>query len=375
MKNFENNIQYCKNCLMPSSRPRIIFDKEICNACKYKNSRKKINYKERDAQLVRILNKFRSKKNEHDCIVPWSGGKDSSYIAYQLKFKYGMKPLLATFSPLIPTQVGINNRKKLLDLGFDHIIFKPDRKVSSYLAKRFFEERGNPKVAWDAGINSFPIKLAIEKRIKLIFYAEHGESHYGGKVLNKKSEMIRNLDEIYEHQIGDDPSNWCDDVLGEKDLIPYKIPNLKEIKKNQVMPLYFAYFDNWDVNRNFEFLRKEIKFETHENNRSPGTFTNYDSLDDHIDSIYYYFQYLKFGFGRCWRDASRHIQLDKLSKKKAIDHIKKFDGELDSVDLEKTLKFLNISRIDFFDFVEKHRNEMIWKKSGNKFELINKLKL
>ena len=187
--------------------------------------------------------------------------------------------------------------------------------------------------------------------------------------------MIRNLDEIYEHQIGDDPSNWCDDVLGEKDLIPYKIPNLKEIKKNQVMPLYFAYFDNWDVNRNFEFLRKEIKFETHENNRSPGTFTNYDSLDDHIDSIYYYFQYLKFGFGRCWRDASRHIQLDKLSKKKAIDHIKKFDGELDSVDLEKTLKFLNISRIDFFDFVEKHRNEMIWKKSGNKFELINKLKL
>ena len=89
MKNFKNNIQYCKNCLMPSSRPRIIFDKKICNACKYKNSRKKIDYKKRDTELVKILNKFRSKKDDYDCIVPWSGGKDSSYIAYQLKFKYG----------------------------------------------------------------------------------------------------------------------------------------------------------------------------------------------------------------------------------------------------------------------------------------------
>ena len=129
-----------------------------------------------------------------------------------------------------------------------------------------------------------------------------------------------------------------------------------------------------DVYRNFEFLKKKIGFETHENNRSPGTFTNYDSLDDHIDSIYYYFQYLKFGFGRCWRDASRHIQLAKLSKQKALSHIKKYDGEINEKDLEKTLKFLNISRIEFFDYVEKHRNEMIWKKMGNQFKLINELK-
>ena len=51
------------------------------------------------------------------------------------------------------------------------------------------------------------------------------------------------------------------------------------------MPLYFAYFDDWDVKRNYDFIKNKIDFKGHDNGRSPGTFTNYDSLDDHIDSF------------------------------------------------------------------------------------------
>ena len=369
------NLFYCKACLMPSTRPRITFDKfGICNACKYKKKQTKIDYTKREKELENILKKYRSKNIGHDCIVPWSGGKDSSYVAYQLKFKYKMNPLLVTFSPLIPSSVGRHNRNELIKLGFDHIMFKPNGKTSSYLSKRFLIERGNPKVAWETGINSMPIKVAIEKKIRLIFYAEHGESHYGGKILNKNSEMLRNLDEIFEHQIGDDPINWLDDNVTEKDIIPYLVPNKKELKKNKIQAYYFAYFDNWNVKRNYEFIKNKINFKLHEENRSPGTFTNYDSLDDHIDSIYYHLQYIKFGFGRCWRDASRHIQLNEFKKSQAIKFISEYDHEINSKDLIKTLDYLKISRIEFFDIVEKHRNNEIWKKSGNRYELINKLK-
>ena len=110
MKSSENLINYCNNCLMPSSRPRIVFKNNICNACRYKGVRKKIDYKKRERELEKILEKHRSKNGNHDCIVPWSGGKDSSYIAYKLKFKFGMNPLLTTFSPLIPSSVGNHNR-------------------------------------------------------------------------------------------------------------------------------------------------------------------------------------------------------------------------------------------------------------------------
>ena len=375
MKFSKNLIYYCKNCLMPSSRPRIVIKNNICNACKYKDVRKKIDYKKREKDLEKILKKYRSKNGNHDCIVPWSGGKDSSYIAYKLKFKFRMNPLLTTFSPLIPSSVGNHNRVQLVNLGFDHLILNPNQKVSSYLSKRFLIERGNPKVAWDAGINAFPIKVALEKNIKLIFYAEHGESHYGGKVLDKKSEMIRNIDEIYEHQIGDDPTNWVDENISNNDLIPYLIPDRKTLNKAKIMPLYFAYFDNWDVKRNYEFIKKKIDFKEHDSGRSPGTFTNYDSLDDHVDSIYYHFQFLKFGFGRCWRDAARHIQLNKLNKKDAIKLIEKYDSEINEKDLSKVLNFLGITRIEFFEIAESHRNENFWKKKGNKIELVNKLKI
>ncbi len=365
-------IKYCKMCLMPSTRPRIAFAKSnICNACNYKNKIKKINYQNRDKELKKILKDNKSKKSKYDCIVPWSGGKDSSYVAYQLKFKYGANPLLVTFSPLIPSKVGEHNRNELIKLGFDHVLVRSNQKISSYLSKRFLIERGNPKAAWDAGINSAPLKIAIEKNIKLIFYAEHGESHYGGKILKKDSDKIRDLNEVFEHQIGDDPKNWIDINVKEKDIIPYTMPSLKEFNSKKIKAYYFAYFDDWDVKRNFNFIKEKINFKCDQSGRSPGTFTSYDSLDDHIDSLYYHFQLVKFGFGRCWRDAARHIQLGEMEIKNALEYIEKYDDEIDDEDLAKTLNFLKISRIEFFEILEKHRNNKIWKKDGNKYSLIN----
>ena len=79
---------------------------------------------------------------------------------------------MTTFSPLMPSDIGKKNRQLLINKGFDNLFLKPNEEVSKHLAKRFFIERGNPKVHWDAGINAFPINVALEKNIKLIFYAE-----------------------------------------------------------------------------------------------------------------------------------------------------------------------------------------------------------
>ena len=114
-----------------------MFDKTgVCNACQYKKENIKIDYEKREEELRKILKKNKVKGSKYDCVVPWSGGKDSSYVAYQLKFKYGVNPLLVTFSPLIPSQVGQHNRKEMIKLGFDHIIVTPNEKISSYFAFR-----------------------------------------------------------------------------------------------------------------------------------------------------------------------------------------------------------------------------------------------
>ena len=123
------------------------------------------------------------------------------------------------------------------------------------------------------------------------------------------------------------------------------------------------------MKRNFEFIKLTLKCD--KNGRSPGTFTSYDSLDDHIDSIYYHLQFLKFGFGRCWRDASRHIQLGQINISEAINFIQKYDDELNEYDLSETMKFLKLSRIEFFEILE----NIGIKKFGKKLEINTLIKL
>lgn len=359
----------CKSCLMPSSRPRITFDENnICNACNYQNQKKKINWNERRLEFEELCNQYRSKDGKHDCIVPWSGGKDSSSIAYKLKYEFNMKPLLTTFSPLIPTKIGKKNRDLLIKKGFDNLLFKPNDKISKHLSKRFFIERGNPKVHWDAGINAFPVRVGLEKNIKLIFYAEHGESEYGGNILSDESDKIRNLEEVLENQIGDHPSNWEDEKISSNDLTPYIYPDEKELKNNQIKAYYFSYFFKWDVFENYKFVKNKYGFLENET-RISGTFQNYDSMDDMIDPLYYYMQYIKFGFGRALRDSSRLIQNKHLLRDEAIKLVKKYDGEYPEENLNEVLKFLNCSLIEFNEIIDKHRNKEIWSQKGNKFQL------
>ena len=200
-------MKYCKKCLTPDTRPRILFEDGVCNACKYAEKVKNntIDFDKRKLELDKLIHKIKkynfTNNTPYDCIIPWSGGKDSSAVALQLKEDYKINPLLVKFNALIPTAVGLHNCNELLSYGFDSIEIKPNIKISKLLSLRFLSERGNPKLHWDAAINSVIYKTALMTNIPFIFYAEHGETHYGGRVLNKDSERMRNYEEVIENQI------------------------------------------------------------------------------------------------------------------------------------------------------------------------------
>ena len=372
------DIKFCNKCLTPNSRPRVVFDKQnICNACHNAEKKKKIDWKKREREFLKIIDQIKKdkKKNQYyDCIVPWSGGKDSSSIAIKLK-KYGLKPLLVTFSPLIINEIGNYNREILLKKGFDGLFFRPDQKVAKRLSQRFFIERGNPKIAWDAGVMSIPVKMAINFNIPYIFYAEHGDSEYGGLVLKEESKKLRETEEVIEHIIGDYPQNWVSKDINIKDLYPYIYPDQKSLEKNKIKAFYFSYFFKWSMFENFEYIKKELpEFKINSKGRTSGTFTNFDSLDDKIDDLYYYMQFIKFGFGRAIRDASRHIQNNIFTREEGLDLAKKYDGEFPKENLNLVLEYLDISESSFYEIINKHRNEEVWRKKNNDWELINKLK-
>ena len=371
---YGKKVIFCEKCLMPSSRPRIVFKGKICNGCINTENKKKIDWELREKEFLDIIEKYRNKHSAYDCIVPWSGGKDSSSIALKLKFKYKLNPLLVTFSPMIPTEIGNHNREQLIKLGFDNIFFRPNQKVAQHLSKRFLIERGNPKVAWDAGINVAPILIGLKMNIPLIFYAEHGESEYGGYVISEKHTRERDIAEFLENQVGDDPRNWVDGEVDTKDLNPYIYPDEDEVKQKQITAFYFSYFFKWDVFDNFKYVSKKIDFKTAPNGRTDGTFTNYDSLDDKMDNLYYHMQFIKFGFGRSLRDSSRLIQLGYLKKEQAKEYIKKYDSEFPKTYLNDVLNYYGINSDELKQIINKHRNSEIWKFEKEKWQIINKIK-
>jgi N-acetyl sugar amidotransferase len=362
-------IKFCATCLMPNSRPRIVFDENgVCNACHTAAAKAGIDWDARRKEFLSLIEKYRG-KGDYDCIVPWSGGKDSSSIAHKLKYEFGLNPLLVTFSPLMPTDVGVHNREALVAAGFDKVLSRPNQKVSRQLARRFFIERGNPKIHWEAGINSAPVQAAVRYNIPLVFYAEHGESEYGGKLLSPEHAKMRDIAEVLEHNIGDHPSNWVNADISERDLAPYIYPEVQDVARVGVKAMYFGYFFPWDVVDNFNYIRQQIDFQSWPGGHIDGTFIDYDSLDDKIDNLYYYMQMIKFGFGRASRDASRQVYRGRMTRDEAVEVAAKHDEEFPKQHFDEHLRYLGLTEAEFHAMVDKHRNSEIWKFEGNRWKL------
>ncbi len=367
-------VHFCKTCLMPDTRPRIVMDESgICNACRTAEAKQMIDWNARRIEFLEYIEKYRAKTGPYDCVIPWSGGKDSSMIAHRMKFEFGLNPLLVTFSPLMPNDIAVHNREEMLKTGFDHLMIRANQKVSRHLSRRFFVERGDPKIHWNAGVNAVPVQVAVKYNIPLVIYAEHGESEYGGRVLSEEHLKTRDFTEVLEHQIGDFPMNWMDEHVDEQDLAPYLYPDLNAVEEVGVKAIYFGYFFRWSMLENWHYIRDKINFMTAENGRTDGTFTNFDSLDDKIDNLYYHMQFVKFGFGRAVRDACRMIQNGQMSREEGLELAQKYDDEFPKTYHEEHLKYLSMTEEEFQQAIDKHRDPRIWDDSGNKWKLKHSL--
>lgn len=371
---------WCKRCLMPSTRPRVVFTDGVCNACRFHDEYARTDWASRKAEFLDLV-KAHKRHTAYDCIVPFSGGKDSSAIAWKLKYELGLRPLLVTYGQLLWTDVGRRNWHRVCEAGFDIHYVRADQSVSRKLARRFLIERGHPKNHYDAAVNAVPLIAAVNFGIPLVIFAEHGESFYGGHVLSENHRRERDLAEVLENQVGDDARNWAVDGISEADLYPYIMPEQADIYRTGVKAVYFSYFHRWNVFENAELCRSVMEFEQAQNRepgfhgargwwgKSDGSFEGFDSVDDAIDDIDYYLMHIKFGFGRSARMASRLIQLGVMDRDTGLEFVRRHDGEFPHAYIDRVLKYVDMTRDDLTQIVDKHRNQEIWTKESGEWKL------
>lgn len=368
--NLPREVKFCKKCTVSNQRPRITFDEHgVCSACNYAEfKRTKIDWKVREAELVDLCDKHRKNNGEYDVIVPCSGGKDGSFVAHQLKYKYGMNPLAVTWAPLKATVIGRQNLDAFIASGFNHILGTPNPQVTRKLTHLSFTHLGDPFQPFIYGQTNFPLHMAVKHNVQLIMYGENGEVEYGGDMKNafRPTRDIQDHDKHYFS--GMPPEFWAEHGVSLADLYPFMSPRYEEIKRNNTEIHFLGYYKFWDPQENFYYCKEHTGF-TPNTERSEGTYSKYASLDDQIDGFHYYLAYIKFGIGRTTSDAAHEIRDGKITREEGVALVKRYDHEFPKKYYKEFLEFCSITDEEVHGVIDSWRSDHIWYQENGEWKL------
>lgn len=366
-------VVWCKNCLNMSTRHRITFDERgWCNACQWMEEKKNIDWESREKELFEICHKYSSHTGRFDCVVAVSGGKDGSYVAYQLKHKYGINPLAITVTPPLPMDLGNKNLRNFINKGYNHIQITPDVNVMRVLDRIGFIEKGWSYYGWLIAMQAAVVRLAINLHIPLIFYGEDGEVEYGGSSESKNRAMydIEHMKNIFleakKEGGGYDKVLKASD-LSEAQLYFFSFPTDEELEGKELFITHMSYFEPWDSYRNYLVAKEHCGLqESHE--RDIGTFTNYSSSDQALVHLHYYLMYLKFGFGRTTQDVGIEIRRGAMTREQGVNLVRLYDGQYPEEFIETYLNYYQMTREEFDTVLDRWVNKDLFKKIDGRWQ-------
>jgi N-acetyl sugar amidotransferase len=351
-----------------STRPRISFNDEgLCNACVWSEKKQKLDWKARESELIKLLANHRKSNGEFDCLVPLSGGKDGSYVAYNLKHRYGMNPLCVTITPALPLPLGEKNLRAFVESGYNHISINPDYEGMRTLNKLGFIEMGFPYYGWLTSITTAPIRTAINYGINLIFYGEDGEVEYGGST-ETATNPIYGIDYQKKIYLEGGYQKILDASRLEKgQLYFFEYPSGEQLKKSPIQLTHWSYFENWDPYRNYLVAKEHCGLQEADSSNA-GTFTNFSQNDQALYALHTYLMFLKFGFGRANQDASIEVRRGAMNRDQAVNLVRLYDGHYPEEFIELYLTYYGMSQREFNDVIDRYANRDLFEKINGRWK-------
>ncbi|MBD8552713.1 N-acetyl sugar amidotransferase [Sphingomonas sp. CFBP 8764] len=363
---------YCKRCVMPDTKPDLHLDAEgICNACRSYEGRKEIDWDQRAIELEQVLEKYRHRGGDNwDCIVPVSGGKDSTYQVVRM-LQFGLNPLCVTSTTCDLTTIGRKNIENLKRLGVDYIEFSPNPLVRAKLNRIGLMQVGDISWAEHVGIFTIPVRAAVQFNVPLIVWGENSQNEYGGPAAAAGNNV---LNRRWLEEFGGLLGLRVTDMVGQEDieakhLISYTYPTDAELARVGVTGLFLGHYIPWDGLSN-TLISVANGFTSYEK-AAEGSLVNYENLDNYQTGIHDYFKYIKFGFGRATDHACLHIRRGRMTRQDGLDAVKRLDGrfpwEYLGKSLADVLEPLEISVDEFIRICDNFTNKRIFRRdvAGN----------
>ncbi|MBN8553985.1 MAG: N-acetyl sugar amidotransferase [Deltaproteobacteria bacterium] len=356
----------CSRCVMPSTKPDLKFDHEgVCSACKSYENRKAVDWDARKKELLNLVDKYRSKnKTNWDCIVPVSGGKDSTFQVIKM-LQLGLNPLCVTASTCNLSEIGRRNITNLKNLGVELIEFSPNPKIRGKLNRIGLTQVGD--ISWPEHVSIFtiPVRVAVQYKIPLLVWGENSQNEYGGPAAAAERPY---LDRRWLEEFGGLLGLRVTDLVGlegieKHHILPYVYPSDEDIREVGVTGLFLGHYIPWDgftnamvaQNHGWEAWPQPVE----------GAALDYENLDNLFHGIHDYFKFLKFGFARATDHVCMQVRRGRLSREDALEIVKRRDGKFPAtylgVPLAELLKPLEMSVDEFIKVCDRFTNKKIFK--------------
>lgn len=359
-------IKYCKHCLYPETKPDLRFDdRGVCSACISYEKRTEVDWDKRRQQFIEITNRYRSSDgSNYDCIVPVSGGKDSTYQVIRL-LELDLRPLCVTATTDSLSDIGRRNLENIGKLGVDHIEVSANPALRRRINRIALTEIGD--ISWPEHVMIFtvPVRMAVAMRVPLLVWGENPQNEYGGPAAAQDDNV---LDRRWLEEFGGLLGLRVSDLIGvegisRRDLVQYYYPTDADLKGAGVTGVFLGHFFPWDGSQN-AIIAQGVGFETFPH-FVEGSLASYENLDNYQTGIHDYFKYLKYGFGRATDIANNHIRRGRLSRADAVSLVKLHDGKFPWTYLgrpiDQILDEINMSMDEFRKVCDRFTNKRLFK--------------
>ena len=363
-------IRHCSRCVYPETKPDLFFDDQgVCSACAAAEEKwKGIDWEQRKKDFFSIIEHYRLPANQAgwDCIVPVSGGKDSTYQAYFMKEVCGLNPLCVCFETTMVTELGQRNLDNLTRMGMDVIHFKKNHDAYRKMVVEGFRRVGDEMWPNHIGIFTIPIVVAVKFGIPLIVWGENPQQEYGGPLESVKSKV---LNRAWLEEFGGLLGNRIQDMVGVegitlKDLTPYQYPSDADIERVGVTGIFLGHYFFWDARKQLQIV-KQHGFAVKEDGPIEGTYTNYENLDEKLVGLHDYLKYVKYGFGRASDHACIDIRNKRLSRADALELVRRHDGKYPHFAVTSFMEYSGLSKAEIDRVIDSFTNPMLFQQKAD----------
>jgi hypothetical protein len=270
--------------------------------------------------------------------VPFSGGKDSSFVLYTLK-KSGLNPLAFNFNNHFQSQIGLENMQSVLQvLDVDMISYTPKWETYKQLCLQGLEINGDFCWGCSTACHTMSIRVALELGIKLVVFGESTVEHKEGFDFGDPFEKILRYgvqDGIFEYKFSN---------VTKEDIEPYTLPeNYKDLKI-----IFLGDYIEWDVGNITRIIKRMLGWEGLKD-----VFNKNEHIDCKFAPVREYIKFIKRGYGRNTQLASEKLRSKEITRSKALEIAKK-DSEKPK-ELREFLNALELSESEFKKTVNKHK--------------------